>query len=104
MDTFGEVLSLVSNLLRDLLSSGPEEELNFGLDAADNGLLIVRLVSILIFIVQNVKREAEGQSYADILQRTSLLQNAVVATFELMGHIFKRCSELSDRSNWLVVL
>lgn len=98
LDTFGEVLSLVSSLLRELLSSGPEEELNFGLDAADNGLLIVRLVSILIFTVHNVKREAEGQSYAEILQRTGLLQNAVIATFELMGHIFKRCSELSDPS------
>ncbi|KAL8111380.1 hypothetical protein AgCh_019193 [Apium graveolens] len=98
LDTFGEVLSLVSSLLRELLSSGPEEELNFGLDAVDNGLLIVRMVSILIFTVHNVKREAEGQSYADILQRKGLLQNAVVATFELMGHIFKRCSELSDPS------
>lgn len=98
LDTFGEVLSLVSGLLCELLSSGPEEELNFGLDAVDNGLLIVRLVSILIFTVHNVKREAEGQSYADILQRKGLLQNAVVATFELMGHIFKRCSELSDPS------
>lgn len=95
MDTFGEVLSLVSNLLRELLSSGAEE-LKFGLDAVDNGLFIVRLVTILIFTLHNVKREAEGQSYADILQRTGLLQNAAVATFELMGHIFKRCSELSD--------
>lgn len=92
------MLSLVSSLLLELLSSGPEEELNFGLDSVDNGLLIVRMVSILIFTVHNVKREAEGQSYADILQRKGLLQNAVVATFELMGHIVKRCSELSDPS------
>lgn len=92
------MLSFVSSLLLELLSSGQEEVLNFGTDMADNGLVIVRLVSVLIFTVHNVKREAEGQSYADILQRTVLLQNAVTAIFELMGHIFKRCLQLSDPS------
>lgn len=73
--------------------------MNFGKDAAENGLVIVRLVSILIFTVHNVNRETEGQSYADILQRTVLLQNAFVAIFEFMGHLLKRCGQFSDPSS-----
>lgn len=99
LETFAEVLSLVISSLCQLLSSGPEEELSFGKDAVENGLVIVRLVSILIFTVHNVKREAEGQSYAEILQRTVLLQNAFAAVFEFMGHLLKRCLQLRDPSS-----
>lgn len=99
METFGEVLSLVSGALHELLFSGPEEELNFVTDTGDNGLVIIRLISILIFTVYNVKREAEGQSYADILQRKVGLQNALTAAFELMGCILKRCVQFSDPSS-----
>ncbi|KAA8544619.1 hypothetical protein F0562_022631 [Nyssa sinensis] len=99
LETFAEVLSLVSSALHMLLSSGPEEELNFGTDAVENGLVIVRLISILIFSVHNVNWEVEGQTYADIVQRTVLLQNAFTAIFELMGHIVKRCVQLHDPSS-----
>jgi protein SMG7 len=94
LETFAEVHSLVSGGLRELLSSGPEEELNFGADAIENGLLIVRLISILIFTIHNVKRETEGQTYSEIVQRAVLLQNAFTAVFELMGHILERCVQL----------
>lgn len=94
LETFAEVHSLVSSGLRELLSSGPEEELNFGADAIENGLLILRLISILIFTVHNVKRESEGQTYSEIVQRAVLLQNAFTAVFELMGHILERCVQL----------
>ena len=87
---------MVNSCLNELLSSGPEEEMNFAKDAAENGLVIVRLVSILIFTVHNVNRETEGQTYAEILQRTVLLQNAFTAIFEFMGHILKRCGQFSD--------
>ncbi|OVA01516.1 DNA/RNA-binding domain [Macleaya cordata] len=99
LETFGEVFSMVGNDLHDLLSSGPEEELNFGSDAADNGLFIVRLIAILIFTVHNVKRETEGQSYAEILQRSVLLQNAFTAAFEFVAHILGRCTQLHDPSS-----
>uniref|UniRef100_A0A5B6ZC05 Protein SMG7 n=1 Tax=Davidia involucrata TaxID=16924 RepID=A0A5B6ZC05_DAVIN len=99
LETFAEVLSLVSSALHELLSSGPEEQLNFGTDAIENGLVIVRLISILIFTVHNVNREAESPTYADIVQRTVLLQNALTAVFELMGHIVKRCMQLYDPSS-----
>ncbi|XP_022756173.1 protein SMG7-like isoform X2 [Durio zibethinus] len=99
LETFADVLSLVSHDLCELLSSGPEEELNFGIDAAENALLLVRLVSILVFTVHNLKRESEGQSYAEIVQRAALLQNAFTSVFELMGHIVERCSQLQDISS-----
>ncbi|KAJ4979962.1 hypothetical protein NE237_010742 [Protea cynaroides] len=99
LETFAEVFSSLTSDLHELLSSGPEEELNFGSDAAENGLVIVRFVAILIFTVHNVNRDVEGQSYAEILQRSVLLQNAFTAAFEFMGHILKRCLQLNNLSS-----
>ncbi|XP_007015277.2 PREDICTED: protein SMG7 [Theobroma cacao] len=99
LETFADVLTLVSRDLCELLSAGPEEGLNFGTDAAENALFLVRLVSILIFTVHNLKRESEGQTYAEIVQRAALLQNAFTAVFELMGHVVKRCLQLQDVSS-----
>nr|GMC86012.1 protein SMG7-like isoform X1 [Ipomoea batatas] len=98
LETFGEVLSVVKNDLLELLSSGPDEKYSFGSDAADCRLAVVRLVAILIFTVYNVNREAENQSYAEILQRSVLLQNAYTAVFEFMGHVVERCGQLNDPS------
>ncbi|XVF04847.1 hypothetical protein REPUB_Repub05bG0120600 [Reevesia pubescens] len=99
LETFADVLTVVSRDLCELLSSGPEGELNFGTDAAENALLLVRLVSILVFTVHNLKKESEGQTYAEIVQRAALLQNAFTAVFELMGHVVERCSQLQDVSS-----
>ncbi|GMI81603.1 hypothetical protein like AT5G19400 [Hibiscus trionum] len=99
LETFADVLTRVSRDLCELLSSGPEEELNFGTGAAENALLFVRLVSILIFLVHNLKRESDGQTYAEIVQRAALLQNAFTAIFELMGHVVERCLQLRDASS-----
>ncbi|XP_031479663.1 nonsense-mediated mRNA decay factor SMG7 [Nymphaea colorata] len=99
LETFAEVFASVINDLHTLLSSGPEEELSFGADIAENALVIVRLIAILIFTVHNVNKDIEGQSYAEILQRSVLLQNAFVAAFEFVGHILKRCLELKDVSS-----
>ncbi|CAN6210201.1 unnamed protein product [Urochloa humidicola] len=96
LETFGELFSSVSNDLQILLSSGPEEELNFGSDAAENALAVVRLTAILIFTVHNVKKEPDSQSYAEIVQRRVLLQSAFTAAFEIVGRILRRCSELHD--------
>ncbi|GLU18898.1 hypothetical protein SLE2022_351750 [Rubroshorea leprosula] len=99
LETFADVLALVNSDLLELLSSGPEEELNFGTETADNAVLIVRLVCILIFTVHNLKRESEGQTYAEIVQRAVLLQNAFAAVFELMRQIIERCLQLQDISS-----
>ncbi|KAI6679417.1 hypothetical protein NL676_033298 [Syzygium grande] len=98
LETFAEVLSLVVTGLCDLLSSGPEEEMNFGKDALENGLFFVRIVAILIFTIHNVKRESEGQTYAELVQRAVLLQNAYTAVFEIMGHVMERCEQVHDPS------
>lgn len=96
---FTDVLSSASSYLSELISSGPGEDLKFGNDPVESGLLIVRLVAVLIFTVHNTKRETEGQSYAEIVQRAVVLQNAFSATYDIMGHILERCKQLEDPSS-----
>ncbi|KAK9022045.1 hypothetical protein V6N11_002341 [Hibiscus sabdariffa] len=48
-----------------------EEELNFGTGAAENALLFVRLVSILIFTVHNLKRDEWLACSPDVAAVTS---------------------------------
>ncbi|GAB4835286.1 hypothetical protein Ancab_000195 [Ancistrocladus abbreviatus] len=99
LEAFVEVLTSVGSALRELLSSGVEEERNFGADTAESGLSILRLVAILIFTVHNVNKKTEGLTYAEILQHTVLLQNAFTAAFELMGLMLERCLQLRDPSS-----
>ncbi|KAL3357386.1 hypothetical protein AABB24_017875 [Solanum stoloniferum] len=99
LETFDEVLSMVKNDLLELLSSGSDEKYSFGSSAADCRLAIVRLVAILIFTIHNVIRESDNPSYAEILQRSVLLQKAFTAAFEFMGHVVERCIQLSDPSS-----
>ncbi|PHU05765.1 Protein SMG7 [Capsicum chinense] len=99
LETFEEVLLMVKNDLLELLSSGSDEKYSFGSDAVDSRLAIVRLVAILIFTIHNVIRESDNQSYAEILQRSVLLQNAFTAAFEFMGHVVERCIQLNDPSS-----
>ena len=87
---------MVKGNLLELLSSGPEDEHNFGSGAAESRLMTVRLIAILIFTVHNVNRETENQSYAEILQRSVLLQNIFTVIFEFMGYILERCLQLRD--------
>ncbi|KAL2895865.1 Protein SMG7 [Bienertia sinuspersici] len=96
LETFADVLSMAKNDFLVLLSSGLDEQCSFGSDAAECGLVIVRLVAIFIFTVHNVNRESENQSYAEILQRSVVLQNAYTAAFEFMGHVVERCLQLRD--------
>ncbi|XP_059668308.1 nonsense-mediated mRNA decay factor SMG7-like [Cornus florida] len=98
LETFDEVFSMAISDLLELLSSGPDEEYNFGSDAAESRLVIIRLIAILIYTVHNVNKETENQSYAEILQRSVLLQKAFTAIFVFMGHIFERCIQLNDPS------
>lgn len=99
LETFPEVLFTVKNDLLELLPPGPDEDLNFGSDAADCRLTVVRIIAILIFTVQNVSKESESQSYADILQRSVLLQNALTGTFEFVGCMLERCRLIDDPSS-----
>ncbi|XP_073014667.1 nonsense-mediated mRNA decay factor SMG7-like [Primulina eburnea] len=96
LETFPEVFSMVKNDLLELLSSGSDEEFTFGSDNAECKLAIVRLVAIVIFTVHSLSKDNENQSYADILQRSVLLQNAYASTFEFMGFMLERCYQLND--------
>lgn len=98
LETFGELFSTARNDLLQLLSSGPDEVFSFGSDAAECALVIIRLIAILIFTVHNVNKETENQSYAEILQRSVVLQNAFSAIFEFMAHILDRCFQLNNPS------
>ncbi|KAG8047002.1 hypothetical protein GUJ93_ZPchr0008g11660 [Zizania palustris] len=96
LETFGELCVTVISDLQILLSSGPYEELNFGVDAAENALSVLKLVAILIFTVHNANKDTDNQSYAEIVQRRVLLQNAFATAFEFVGCLLKRCLELHD--------
>ncbi|XP_057461911.1 nonsense-mediated mRNA decay factor SMG7-like [Actinidia eriantha] len=98
LETFGEVFSMARSDLLELLASGSDEEYNFGSDAAECRLVIIRLAAVLICNVHNVNREAENQSYAEILQRSVVLQNAFTGIFDFMGLIVERCFQLNDPS------
>ncbi|KAK7300243.1 hypothetical protein RJT34_11084 [Clitoria ternatea] len=98
LETFTEVLSLVRAGLHELLPSGQDEVLNFGMDTIENRLAIVRIVSIIIFTVHNANKESESQTYAEIVQHAVLLQHAFMAAFELMGLMVEKCGQLRDAS------
>ncbi|CAH8365328.1 unnamed protein product [Eruca vesicaria subsp. sativa] len=99
LETFSDVLASTSSSLRDLISSSLTEDMSFGKDTSDSALFIVRLVTILIFSVDNSKKEKEGQSYAEIVNRVELARNSLTASFELLGHVMKQCAQLSDPSS-----
>ncbi|ESQ41952.1 hypothetical protein EUTSA_v10012551mg [Eutrema salsugineum] len=99
LETFFDVLASTSSSLRELISSSLMEEPSFGIDTSDSALFIVRLVTILIFSVHNSKKETEGQSYAEIVQRVEPARNSVTASFELLGHVIEQCAQLGDPSS-----
>ncbi|XP_024974011.1 protein SMG7-like isoform X2 [Cynara cardunculus var. scolymus] len=98
LETFGEVFSLARNDFLQLLSSGRDEVFSFGSDFGDCKLFITRFIAIMIFTVYNVNKDAENQSYAEILQRSVVLQNAFAAIFDFMALIVERCFQLNDPS------
>uniref|UniRef100_A0A1J3GZW4 Protein SMG7 n=1 Tax=Noccaea caerulescens TaxID=107243 RepID=A0A1J3GZW4_NOCCA len=99
LETFVDVLASTSSNLRELISLSLGEELSFGTDTSDSALFIVRLVTILIFSVHNSKKETEGQSYAEIVQRVEPARNSLTASFELLGHVIEQCAQLHDLSS-----
>ncbi|CAI9287643.1 unnamed protein product [Lactuca saligna] len=97
LETFLEVFSVARSDFLQLLSSGQDEVFNFGSDYVECKLFITRFIAIMIFTVYNVnKKETEHQSYAEILQRSVVLQNAFAAIFDFMALILERCIQLND--------
>ncbi|XP_071686507.1 nonsense-mediated mRNA decay factor SMG7-like [Rutidosis leptorrhynchoides] len=98
LETFEEVFSVARNELLQLLAFGHDEVLNFGLEFNECKLFITRFIAIMIFTVYNATKETEHQSYAEILQRAVVLQNAFTAIFDFMALIVDRCFQLNDPS------
>ncbi|KAI3830230.1 hypothetical protein L1987_04365 [Smallanthus sonchifolius] len=98
LETFEEVFSMARIDFLHLVSSGPDEVLNFGSDYNECKLFLARFISIMIFTVHNANKETENQSYAEILQRSVVLQNAFTAIFDFMALIVDRCFQLKDPS------
>ncbi|XP_076893692.1 nonsense-mediated mRNA decay factor SMG7-like isoform X1 [Bidens hawaiensis] len=96
LETFEEVFSKTQTDFIRLLSSGPDEVVNFGSDLNECKLFITRVISIMIFTVYNANKETVNQSYTEILQRSVVLQNAFTAVFDLMALIVDRCFQLKD--------
>ncbi|CAH2072366.1 unnamed protein product [Thlaspi arvense] len=96
LETFLDVLASTSSSLRELISS---EEPSFGIDTSERALFVVRLVTIVVFSVHNSKKETEGQSYADIVQRVEPARNSLTASFELLGLLIEQCAQLPDLSS-----
>lgn len=96
LEMFTDVLSSVRSALYELLSFGQEEERTVGTDAGENGLTILRLVTNLIFTINNVNKKSEGLTFAEIIQHRVLIQNAFTAAFELVGLLMERCLQLRD--------
>ncbi|KAL9267217.1 Nonsense-mediated mRNA decay factor SMG7-like protein [Drosera capensis] len=103
LESFPVVLSLVKSMLHELISSGSEEEQNPSVGTAEDRVLILRVVTILIFTFQNVNKKAEGLTYAETLQYTLILQNASAATFELVGVMLERILQLRDSSSSFIL-
>lgn len=98
LETFGKVFSVARGEFLQLLSSGGDELVNFGSDFGECKLFITRFIAIMIFTVHNANKETENQSYAEILQRSVVLQNAYTAIFDFMALIVERCFQLNDPS------
>jgi len=107
LETFDEVCSSAINEFEELLTPGPISEMGIGSDTLVNGstfsgLVVLQIVSILIFTVHNISEtENRSLSYAEILQRSVLLQNAFTAAFDFVGHIISKCANTEDVSSSL---
>lgn len=98
LETFSEVFSVARGEFLQLLSSGKDDMFNFGSDYSECKLFITRFIAIMIFTVYNVNKETEHQSYAEILQRSVILQNAFNAIFDFMALVLERCIQLTNPS------
>ncbi|XP_057843224.2 nonsense-mediated mRNA decay factor SMG7 isoform X2 [Cryptomeria japonica] len=103
LETFDEVYSSAISEFEELITPGNNSEMGIGSDAWTSGstfcgLVVLQLLSILIYTVHNVNAEAESSnlSYAEILQRSVLLQNAFTASFGFAGCIISRCLNVDD--------
>lgn len=84
------------------LEGGLGSEHRSGIGTGSSGAAgILQLVCILIFTVHNANgsNSSPQPTYAEVLQRSALLQNALTAAFELAGRLMRRCVDSNDVSS-----
>ncbi|KAH8965332.1 hypothetical protein BDL97_04G113100 [Sphagnum fallax] len=105
LETFTDVHTTAMRELEQLLA-GEDASLEAGLvaDCSRTGMTnsgaadILQLVTILIFAVVNANSgtEVQNQTYAEVLQRSSLLRYAFSAAFECAGRLMRRCGKFRE--------
>jgi len=83
------------------LEAGLGSEHRSGIGTGSSGAAgILQLVCILIFTVHNANgsNSSPQPTYAEVLQRSALLRNALTTTFELAGRLMRRCAASNDVS------
>eukprot|EP01018_Ginkgo_biloba_P025128 Gb_21699 [translate_table: standard] len=108
LETFPEVYAATMHELEQLLSlddmfleAGLGSELRSGIGTGSSGAAgVVQLVCVLIFTVHNANgtNMVQQPTYAEVLQRSALLQNALTAAFECAGRLMRRCVDSNDVS------
>ncbi|KAH7294841.1 hypothetical protein KP509_27G021400 [Ceratopteris richardii] len=112
LETFSEVLNSVMSDLEELLKiketdeqAVPGSSLVSGRIWGTGPNVLIQFISILIFSVHNVNLSTSPDSsqptYAEILQRSFILEHACIAMFECVGHIVQHLAKLDDPSNSL---
>lgn len=84
------------------LEAGLGSEHRSGIGTGSSGAAgILQLVCILIFTVHNANgnNSSPQPTYAEVLQRSALLRNALTAAFELAGRLMRRCADSNDVSS-----
>eukprot|EP00249_Psilotum_nudum_P023404 c28860_g2_i2 orf=182-3967(+) len=108
VETFPEVFADTLHDIKQLFCSTCEinwsdlslDHLYMGGTSANAPALLLQLATILIFTVHNIslRPDAHQPTYAEILQRSSLLQHAFTAAFEYMGCLIQKCIDAKDVS------
>lgn len=83
------------------LEAGLGSEHRSGIGTGSSGAAgILQLVCILIFTVHNANgsNSSPQPTYAEVLQRSALLRNALTTAFELAGRLMRRCAASNDVS------
>ncbi|GLJ08852.1 hypothetical protein SUGI_0097090 [Cryptomeria japonica] len=109
LETFPEVYAATIHDLEQLLAlddtcleAGLGSELRSGIGTGSSGAAgVLQLVCILIFTVHNANgsNSVQQPTYAEILQRSELLQNALTIAFECAGRLMRRCADANDVSS-----
>ncbi|KAH9313264.1 hypothetical protein KI387_028299, partial [Taxus chinensis] len=109
LETFPEAYAATIRDLEQLLAlddmcleAGLGSEHRSGIGTGSSGAAgVLQLVCVLIFTVHNANgsNSVQQPTYAEVLQRSELLQNALTTAFECTGRLMRRCTDANDVSS-----